>query len=152
MDDTERMDDVPQLVGLDHYAIHVTDLARSAQWYRRVLGFSVLHKWNTTWMVGRGNIKVGLFLRPGATPVAPPDSKLIIEHVAFLVDGVKFRSLQEEISRKGVEVQGPEDTGTAFSSFFRDPDGHRLEITTYHPAADGTGSGPSLQDQEAVRR
>jgi glyoxylase I family protein len=77
---------------------------------------------------------------------------VIIQHVAFLVDGDKFRSVQEEISRRGVEVQGPEDTGIAFSSFFRDPDGHRLEITAYHPTEDGTESGPPLQDQESVRR
>jgi Glyoxalase/Bleomycin resistance protein/Dioxygenase superfamily len=57
-----------ELVGLDHFAINVTDLQRSADWYQRVLGFAILHKWNTTWMVGRDNIKIGLFLRPNAKP------------------------------------------------------------------------------------
>lgn len=121
------------LAGLDHYAIFVTDLERSADWYRHVLGFHVLHKWTTTWMVGRGNMKVGLFLRPDAEPA--PDTARAIKHVAFLVDGDKFAAVQEELAHKGIEVQGPEDTGIAYSSFFVDPDGHLLEITTYHSAA-----------------
>jgi len=124
------------LIGLDHYAINVTDLHKSADWYRHVLGFRILHKWQTTWMVGRGNIKIGLFLRPDAKPVSDINSEIIIQHVAFLVDGDKFASVQEEICRKGVEVQGPEDTGIAYSSFFNDPDGHLLEITTYHAVND----------------
>lgn len=86
----------------------------------------------TTWMIGRGNIKVGLFLRPDAKPVSDINSEIIIQHVAFLVDGDKFASIQEEIHRKGAKIEGPEDTGIAYSSFFNDPDGHLLEITTYH--------------------
>jgi Glyoxalase/Bleomycin resistance protein/Dioxygenase superfamily len=41
-----------ELVGLDHYAVNVADLLRTAQWYQRILGFNVLHKWKTTWMGG----------------------------------------------------------------------------------------------------
>jgi catechol-2,3-dioxygenase len=72
-----------ELVGLDHYAVNVADLQRAADWYQRVLGFKVLHKWTTTWMVGKDNIKVGLFLRPDAKPPADPDKELLIQHVAF---------------------------------------------------------------------
>jgi catechol 2,3-dioxygenase-like lactoylglutathione lyase family enzyme len=128
------MSDLAELVGLDHYAINVADLRRSADWYRRIFGFHILHKWHTTWMVGRGNIKVGLFLRPDAKPLDDIDSQLIIQHVAFLVDGDKFAAAQEDLVRKGVQIKGPEDTGIAYSMFFTDPDGHLLEITTYHPA------------------
>jgi catechol-2,3-dioxygenase len=59
-----------ELVGLDHFAINVADLQRSADWYQSVFGFNILHNWNTTWMVGRDNIKIGLFLRPNAKPVS----------------------------------------------------------------------------------
>jgi catechol 2,3-dioxygenase-like lactoylglutathione lyase family enzyme len=122
-----------ELDGLDHFAINVTDLQRSADWYQRVLGFAILHKWNTTWMVGRDNIKIGLFLRPNAKPLPDIDSQLIIQHVAFLVDGDKFADAQNALTQAGVKIDGPEDTGIAFSIFFNDPDGHLLEITTYHP-------------------
>jgi catechol 2,3-dioxygenase-like lactoylglutathione lyase family enzyme len=67
-----------ELVGLDHYAVNVADLQRAADWYQRALGFKVLHKWQTTWMVGKDNIKVGLFLRPDAKPPTDPDKELLI--------------------------------------------------------------------------
>jgi catechol 2,3-dioxygenase-like lactoylglutathione lyase family enzyme len=126
------------LVGLDHYAIAVKDLQRSAGWYCDVLGLHLLHRWTTTWMVGRGNIKVGLFLRPDAEPVT--GTALVIQHVAFLVDGDKLADVQDELTRKGVEVQGPEDTGIAYSCFFEDPDGHLLEVTSYHAVESPTPS------------
>lgn len=122
------------LVGLDHYAINVTDLQKSADWYQRVLGFKVLHKWNTTWMIGRDNVKIGLFLRPSAKPLPDIDSQLIIQHVAFLADGDKFAAIQDELTKQDVKFDGPVDSGIAYSIFFNDPDGHLLEITTYHPA------------------
>ena len=122
-----------ELVGLDHYAVNVADLQRAADWYRRILGFNVLHKWNTTWMVGKDNIKVGLFLRPDAKPPSDPDKELLIQHVAFLLDGDKFEAALKELSENGVQVDGPEDTGIAFSAFFNDADGNLLEFTTYHP-------------------
>jgi catechol 2,3-dioxygenase-like lactoylglutathione lyase family enzyme len=121
------------VVGLDHYAVHVRDLQRSSDWYERVFGFSILHKWNTAWMIGRGNVKVGLFLRPEASDPGDLDKLLVFEHVAFLVDGDKFDACVERLRALELEVEGPEDSGIAYSVFVRDPDGHQLEITTYHP-------------------
>lgn len=126
------------LIGLDHYAITVTDLQRSASWYQRVLGFAVLHKWSTTWMVGKDNIKVGLFLRPKGKPIDDIDNTIAIQHVAFLIDGDKFSDAQAQFKALGVPFEGPEDTGIAYSIFFKDPDGHLLEITTYHPTPTAT--------------
>src|SRR5262245_18296459 len=113
---------VTQLIGLDHYAINVADLERSAQWYEKLLRFQILHKWNTTWMVGRGNMKVGLFLRPDAASVEDINKVRIIQHVAFLIDGDKFDLVAKELTDKGVAVEGPDDTGIAYSIFFNDPD------------------------------
>ncbi|MDR6294312.1 catechol 2,3-dioxygenase-like lactoylglutathione lyase family enzyme [Inquilinus ginsengisoli] len=122
----------PNLAGLDHFAINIRDLQVSSNWYSDIMGFEVLHKWTTTWMIGRGNIKIGLFLRKTANPIPNPDELLLIQHVAFLVDGDKFGHTVEYLRSKGVTVEGPEDTGIAFSAFFKDPDGHSLEVTTYH--------------------
>ncbi|WP_168879888.1 VOC family protein [Rhizobium sp. P28RR-XV] len=120
------------LNGLDHYAINIADLQRSADWYEDVLGLHILHKWNTTWMVGRGNLKVGLFLRPEADPQPDINNTVLIQHVAFSVDGDKFSDIHQYLLQKGLAVTGPEDSGIAYSIFLQDPDGHKLEITTYH--------------------
>lgn len=124
-----------ELVGLDHFAVNVTDLQRSADWYQRVFGFRLLHKFTTTWMVGRANIKVGLFHRPQGAPMPDINTTILIQHVAFLVDGDKFAETHKTLVDLGVNVEGPDDSGIANSIFFNDPDGHLLEITTYHPVA-----------------
>jgi len=123
-----------ELVGLDHFAINVRDLQISADWYQKAFGFEILHRWQTTWMVGRGNIKVGLFYRPNA--VAPPDLEtvLVIKHIAFLVDGDKFAGAQHALRDAGNSFGPAEDSGIAYSIFVSDPDNNQLEITTYHPA------------------
>ena len=68
------------LIGLDHFAINVLDLERSADWYEHTFGFEILHKWNTTWMIGRDNMKIGLFLKPDAKPLPDINGQLIIQH------------------------------------------------------------------------
>ena len=79
-------------------------------------------------MVGRGNIKVGLFLRPQATPLEDPETKLVIAHIAFAVDGDKLEAARLALVASGVEVEGPDDSGIADAYFFKDPDGHELGL------------------------
>jgi len=130
------------LDGLDHVAINVKDVKRSVAWYQKVFGFRVLHTWPSgTTMVGRDNIKIGLYVRPKASPLPlvgkPPrpdiDSQLIIQHFAFLVDGDKFGAALAALQRTGIPYDGPDDTGIACSIFVYDPDGHKVELTWYHP-------------------
>ncbi len=133
-----------ELVGLDHYAINVADLERAANWYEKAFGFTILRKWPDIWMVGRGNIKVGLFWMPKAKPPPDLDTLFVIKHVAFLVDGDKFVAAQDSLRRAGIKFEPPEDTDIAYSIFVLDPDNNRLELTTYHPAVPfvpGPGQG-----------
>ena len=92
-------------------------------------------------MVGRGNIKLGLFVRPTAKPLPlvgkPPrpgiDGLIIVQHFAFLVDGDKFAAVQTVLRNEGIPFDGPEDTDIACALFVYDPDGHKVELTWYHP-------------------
>ena len=118
--------------GFDHVAITVKDLSKSAEWYGTVFGFTVLHKWNTTWMIGKKAMRLGLFARPSAMSIDELDSKIAIQHVAFLCDRKEFATAQERLKSANIPCTGPEDSGIAFSIFLRDPDGHEVEITTYY--------------------
>jgi catechol-2,3-dioxygenase len=118
--------------GLDHFAVNVTNLERATTWYADVFGFEVLHRWKNVTMVGRGSMKVGIFLRPSAAAIPDLDNKIAIAHVAFLIDGDKFDDALKRVKQMGVTVEGPEDTGIAYSFFVRDPDGNQIEVTTYH--------------------
>ena len=117
---------------LDHVGLNVRDLERSAEWYARVLGFEILHKWTTTWMVGRPPVRLGLFLRPDAAPVENLDQRLAITHFALATDAAGFEQAQARLRELGIAFDPPEDTGIAHAFFFHDPDGHEVEITTYH--------------------
>lgn len=133
------------LSGIDHYAINVHDLQRSADWYEKFFGFKVQHRWDNAWMVGRGNIKVGLFIFPDAKPLPELSSSLVIRKIAFLLDADKFADALVELKGKGADLSATEDTGIAYSVFFHDPDGYLLEITAFHMVGDPQGlpSSPS---------
>lgn len=120
------------LTGIDHGAINVRNFEASARWYKDIFGFTIIHKWSNAWLVGRGNVKIGIFEFPKATPLSDPDAKLIIQKIAFSVDGNLFADALNFIKGKGISVIGPEDTGIAYRFQFNDPDGHLLEVTTFH--------------------
>lgn len=132
---TSAFGEIPNLLGIDHVALHVADLTKSAQWYEDRFGFRVLHKWSGVWMIGKDNIKIGLFLTERATAVDDPDHKKIIEHFAFGVDGDKFQATIDKLRADGINVTPVEDTGIAYSVFLRDPDDYQVEITSYHAAS-----------------
>ena len=120
------------LLGIDHVALNVANLSTSAKWYEDRFGFRVLHQWKSTWMIGKDNIKIGLFLREKATPIDDPDNRKIIQHFAFGVDADKFQAIIDKFRAEGVQLGQVEDTGIAYSVFLKDPDGYEVEITTYH--------------------
>jgi catechol-2,3-dioxygenase len=120
-----------ELQGLDHVGINVSDLHHSADWYANVLGFTVFHKWKTTWMIGRGHMRLGLFWRPHAKKIEDLDQSLAITHFAFRTSGHGFQDAQLRLKKLGIPFT-LDDTGIAHSLFLSDPDGYQVEITAYY--------------------
>ncbi len=116
---------------IDHIGLNVRDLSISFRFYQSVFGFDIVHKWKTTWMIGKDTIRLGLFQRRAAVPVCNIDDAIAITHVAFRTDAAEFASAQELLNKLGIAFDAPEDTGIAYSIFVLDPDGHQVEITTY---------------------
>jgi catechol 2,3-dioxygenase-like lactoylglutathione lyase family enzyme len=131
--DTSNSDNnTPPMKRMDHVGINVTDLERSADWYQKVLGFTVYHKWKTTWMIRRSDMRNGLFLRPNAKKIDDLDNTLAITHFAYATTNKGFKEAQERLTKLGVKFDPPEDTGVAHSIFIYDPDGYQVEITNYY--------------------
>jgi catechol 2,3-dioxygenase-like lactoylglutathione lyase family enzyme len=124
-----------QLDFIDHFAISVKNLQTSFDWYQKVFGFEMFHQWKTTWLIQLGSMKIGLFERPNAATIDDLDNKIAFQHLAFHVSAEEFIAAQIELAAAGVQIDGPEDTGVAYSLFVSDPDGHLLEITTYYGTA-----------------
>jgi catechol 2,3-dioxygenase-like lactoylglutathione lyase family enzyme len=121
-----------QLEGIDHVAMGVRDIERSAKWYIDVLGFERLHEemWNgVPTFIGKGNTGIALF--PASQEVKRSNHREIrMLHLAFRADRENFLAAQRELEKHGIEFEF-QDHEISHSIYFRDPDGHQLEITTY---------------------
>jgi len=123
-----------QLEGIDHVAVGVRDVERSAKWYIEVLGFGRLYEgaWDgIPTFVGKGNTGIALFpAGPDAksTPTNHRDVRLL--HLAFRADRENFLAAQRELEKREIKFEF-QDHEISRSIYFHDPDGHVLEITTY---------------------
>jgi catechol 2,3-dioxygenase-like lactoylglutathione lyase family enzyme len=122
-----------KLEGLDHIALAVRDVEKSVKWYREVLGLERQHEGNwdgVPTFVGKG--ATGLALFPAAETKASlgAGDPARFLHFAWRADRENFQQAQEELKTRGIAFHF-EDHGIAHSIYFRDPDGHELEITTY---------------------
>ena len=126
--------------GIDHVALAVRDVAAAARWYQEVLGLE--RRYAEVWgdfptVVCAGITCLALFPVGTDSPLPPPPrGTLAMRHVAFRVDRENFARAQATLRARGIAYTA-EDHAAALSVYFADPDGHRLEITTYE-----RGAGP----------
>lgn len=121
-----------QLEGIDHIAMGVRDVERSANWYIEVLGFERLYNgmWNgVPTFVGKGNTGIALF-PANQEPSKSTHREIRMLHLAFRADRKNFHSAQKDLEKHGIKFEF-QDHEISHSIYFRDLDGHQLEITTY---------------------
>ena len=123
-----------QLEGIDHIALSVRDVARSAKWYADVLGFE--SRYEGVWkgiptFMGKGATAIALFPPRGETSSSQSDRRPIrMLHFAMRADRKNFLAAQTELKERGIDFEF-QDHEISHSIYFSDPDGHELEITTY---------------------
>ena len=130
-----------ELERIDHVAFLVRDVEASSRWYEEVLGFDRLFRdvWGSfPAVVGKGATSIALFPVDSPSPRPPPGrDTLCMRHVAFRVDHANFVAAREELQRRGIALEF-QDHQIAHSIYFKDPDGHQLEITTYDLSPPGS--------------
>lgn len=119
---------------IDHVAIAVRDVLASAAWYQAMFGLE--RRFDDVWgdeppvMVCAGDTCVALFPTEG-NPAPPPGRDAVaMRHFAFVVDRANFESARETFEERGTEYQFA-DHEVCHSLYISDPDGHRVELTTY---------------------
>src|SRR4051812_14715011 len=125
------------LEGIDHVALAVADVAESAAWFVDVLGFE--RRFEGMWdgvpaFVGKGTTAIALFPRrdndDSAGNSQRPPNDVDMRHLAFRADRKNFLAAQADLKSRGVPFDF-QDHEISHSIYFRSPDGHRFEITTY---------------------
>ncbi len=116
----------------DHYGLKVKDVARSLDFYTRVLG---LRRLETVTIGGRdfefvGDDCIRIEIEPAMEGSHPPDNNLGagIMHMAFLVDDLEAEA--GRLKALGVKwVLGPAQFRPDRKiAFFEDPDGVRIQL------------------------
>lgn len=133
-------DSAPGINGVVETALYVEDLARAVAFYRDVLGLSPMIGDAARFQSfdsGSGRVlllfKRGATLVPTATPggIIPPHDGSGPLHVGFAINAASYESWRERLTARGVAI---ESEGTwsrgGRSLYFRDPDGHLLELIT----------------------
>lgn len=133
-----------QVDQIDHVELFVPDRDQAAAWYRMVLGLKPLSRY-AHWaddprgplMISSdgGNTKLALFR---GTPQGAREA-IGFQRVAFRVGAAVFRHFLDRLpalrltNHRGETVTQDSvvDHGAAYSIYFCDPFGHRLELTTY---------------------
>lgn len=122
------------LEGIDHVALSVRDVEKSARWYVEVLGFERRYEgmWNgVPTFIGKGATALALFpAKPTATEPSSSRNEVKLLHLAFRATRQGFLAAQAELNRRGIRFRF-QDHEISHSIYFSDPDGHHLEVTTY---------------------
>jgi len=120
-------------------ALYVDDLERAAGFYVEVLGLRVMAKGSRLVALDAGAGTVLLLFRRGATAGGartpggwiPPHDGRGPAHFALAIDADELGAWRARLEAHGVEVDGEvvwPRGGT--SLYFRDPDGHSVEVVT----------------------
>lgn len=126
-----------ELEGLDHVALAVRDVERSADWYVEVLGFE--RRYPGMWggipvFVAREKTALALFPAGSDQANSPsPRPRDGILHLALRANRANFVAAQRDLTSRGIAFHFT-DHEISHSIYFRDPDGIELEITTYELA------------------
>ena len=118
---------------LDHVALGVRNVEQSARWYCDVLGFRREHEglWNgVPVFVVKGDAAIALFPAEGDSDVPDTQTQPRMLHFAMRADRKNFLAAQALLEGRGIRFDF-QDHEVSHSIYFRDPDGHKIEITTY---------------------
>ncbi|MGA7038365.1 MAG: VOC family protein [Pseudolabrys sp.] len=130
---------MPKLDGILETAIHTEDMVRARAFYEDVLGLEPIYSDNRLSAYAVAERDVLLVFRKGTTEqtVALPSGTIPghggngVLHVAFAIGKDELDHWEAHLASRGVAIEGRNDWERGGRSiYFRDPDGHLLELAT----------------------
>lgn len=138
-DVTSRDEGAPPLRRILETALYVADLERSRSFYETVLGLEVMVSDERLVALDAGGGTVLLLFLQGASTEGAGDEDGAIPdhdgrgrvHFAFAVDADTLDAWREHLGTQDVAVESEREWPRgATSLYFRDPDGHLVELAT----------------------
>ena len=123
----------PDRIG--HVVLKVRDLERTKKFYADVMGLEVMKVEPSIKMAffasnGRDHHEIGL-VEVGTDAPGPQKGEIGLVHIAFrLRDEDHLRAAYRDLKEHQVPILSTVDHGITKSIYFRDPDGHLLELAT----------------------
>jgi catechol 2,3-dioxygenase-like lactoylglutathione lyase family enzyme len=124
---------MPRLTGVLETSLYVTDLEESLRFYQEVLGLEVLESGGRLCALRLADGQVLLLCERGACadlPTGAHDGSGRL-HLALAIPAADLSSWETQLSEHGVAIEERRVWERGGSSmYFRDPDGHLIELAT----------------------
>ena len=133
---------MPDIKGIAHFSIPVSDVDRSVAFYTDIVGCTFLTQRPDQGItfLDAGGVCVLLIKKPAPVTKDAPEGSDGVHH-AFMIDAAEYPAAVNALRAKGVDVFFEEDRRGGVidgpRAYFRDPDGNTLEYinrTAYGPA------------------
>lgn len=133
---------MPTVTGVVETALYVDDLEQSGRFYEDLFGFRLLMAEDRMRAYSVAGKQVLLLFRKGGSTqpspmhggVIPPHDGQGTLHLAFAIPAGEIDSWKRQLEEKGIalesEVHCGDDQPLGDSLYFRDPDGHLVELIT----------------------
>ena len=124
---------MPEITGVAHFSIPVSDPDRSLKFYTEIVGCKYLSQRpdKAITFLDAGGVCVLLIKRPVPIIKGPPEMSDGVHH-AFMIDAAEYQAAVDGLRAHGVEIFFEEDRrgGTIDGprAYFRDLDGNCLEF------------------------
>jgi len=123
----------PKTEGILESSLYVTDVARSAQFYKEILGFRLISDFGERGCaMGAGRCQVLLlFKKGGSCEMRSPHDGEGELHLAFAIRAEDLACWEAWLVENGITVEEKRIWNLGGQSiYFRDPDRHLIEIAT----------------------
>jgi catechol 2,3-dioxygenase-like lactoylglutathione lyase family enzyme len=129
----------PRLTGILETAIYVNDLEGSVRFYEAVLGLGSMSADDRICALNVADRQVLLLCKRGASThpiptaggIIPPHDATGPSHFAFSIAPGQLALWEDRLRSQGIAIVGRVNwSGGGTSLYFRDPDGHLVELAT----------------------
>jgi glyoxylase I family protein len=150
---------MPQLLGISHIDLTVSDCDRSATWWQDVMGFTLVNRvsqqtYECRSLIHPSGVAVTVMTHDGTAEAGPFDERRVgLDHLAFhITDPDELRHWVTHLDELGVPHSGIIDTGHGPTIVFRDPDNIQLECYVHPNPVDMTlTDADSAEAQKLLR-